>query len=176
MVIRCEDVWQELSNYIDNEVDAPRRASMEAHFAACRRCTSLLEGTRNIVRLYGDERLFPLQAGYNRRMLRRVADRIEGQRGGIYGWMMALAAAGAMAGFLFAADLPRFAAPPLRSVHSQPTVKAPAALVAVNAEGKTYHVAGCPFLHGKAQLISAAAAIQQGYSPCVHCMREALAH
>jgi anti-sigma factor RsiW len=174
MVIRCEDVWQELSNYMDNEVDAARRAAMEAHFAACRHCASLLEGTRNILQIYGDQRLFALPAGYNRRVLSRVADRIEGQRGGIYGWTMALAAAGALAGLLFAADLPRFAAPPLRSVHSQPTVKAPAGVVAVVAGGKTYHVAGCPFLHGKAQLISAAAAIQQGYSPCVHCMREAL--
>ena len=174
MVIRCEDVWQELSNYIDNEVDAPQRAAMDAHFAACRHCVSVLQGTRNVVQLYGDERMLPLPAGYKRRLLRGVADRIEGQRGGIFGWVMTLAAAGAMAGFLIAAELPRSAAPPLRSVHSQPTVKAPAGLVAVSAEGKTYHVEGCPLLHGKAQLIPATVAIQRGYTPCIHCMREAI--
>jgi anti-sigma factor RsiW len=176
MVIRCQDVWQELSNYIDNEVDAPRRASMDEHFAACRHCTSLLAGTRNIVQLYGDRRLIAPPAGYNQRVLRRVLDRIEGQRGGIYGWMMALAAAGAMAGFLFASELSRFAVPPLRSAHSQPTAKAPAGVVAVVAGGKTYHVAGCPFLHGKVQMLPTAVAIQQGYSPCIHCMRGALEH
>ena len=174
MVNRCEEVWQEVSNYIDNEVDAAQRAEMDAHAAGCKHCASLLEGTRNVVSLYGDERLFTLPAGYHRRVLGKVADRIEGQRGGIYGWVMTLAAAGALAGFLLAAELPRFSAPPLRSVHSHPTVKAPARLVAVTAEGKTYHEAGCPYIHGKVQLMNVAQAIEQGYTPCIHCMKAAL--
>ena len=32
MVVNCEQVWNEISNYLDDEVDAATRAAMEAHF------------------------------------------------------------------------------------------------------------------------------------------------
>ena len=33
--ISCVEVWREISNYVDGEVDADLRARMEAHFRAC---------------------------------------------------------------------------------------------------------------------------------------------
>ncbi len=174
MVMRCEEVWKDLSNYIDNEVDAPLRAALKEHFAGCRNCASLLEGTRNVVRLYGDERMFAPPAGFGKRMTRRVANGIEGRRGGVFGWVMAFGAATAFAVALYAAQLSGYAIQPQRSEHSHPAVRLPARLVAVNADGKTFHVAGCPFLHGKWKLVPAAEAIRDGYTPCVRCMREAL--
>jgi len=63
---------------------------------------------------------------------------------------------------------------PLRSEHSQPAVKAPDRLVAVTAEGKTFHDPSCRYIHGPVEMMTAQEAIRRGYTPCVRCMREAL--
>jgi Putative zinc-finger len=52
--MRCDEVWREVSNYLDDEVSAGLRTRMEQHFKSCKRCTAVLDGTRNVVRLVGD--------------------------------------------------------------------------------------------------------------------------
>ena len=32
MVVSCEEVWREISNYLEGDVDPSLRASMEEHF------------------------------------------------------------------------------------------------------------------------------------------------
>jgi len=61
-MLNCEQVWREISNYVDGEVDAGLRASMDEHFRTCKRCASVLAGTRNVVQLYGDERMLEFTA------------------------------------------------------------------------------------------------------------------
>ncbi len=46
--ISCLEVWREVSNFIDGEVDAELRARMEAHFKGCAHCKAILDGTRNV--------------------------------------------------------------------------------------------------------------------------------
>ena len=52
--MRCDEVWREVSNYLDDEVSAGLRTRMDQHFKSCKRCTAVLDGTRNVVRLVGD--------------------------------------------------------------------------------------------------------------------------
>ena len=49
-------------------------------------------------------------------------------------------------------------------------------MVVVAADGKTFHVAGCPFIHDKTRLrtIAAREAMREGYAPCVRCMKKYL--
>ena len=54
--MNCEQVWHEISNYIEGEVEPGLRSAMDEHFRTCKRCSSVLEGTRNVIRLYSDER------------------------------------------------------------------------------------------------------------------------
>ena len=70
--MNCEQVWREVSNYIDGDVDAALRSSMEEHFKTCQRCASVLAGTRNVVQLYGDERMLEVPAGFSRRLEKRL--------------------------------------------------------------------------------------------------------
>ena len=65
MVVNCEHVWREVSNYLDGEVDPETRIAMELHFAQCKHCTAVLDGARNVVQLYGDDRVFELPAGFS---------------------------------------------------------------------------------------------------------------
>ena len=63
------------------------RAAMDEHFRTCKRCASVLEGTRNVIQLYGDERMIEVPAGYGRRLERRLAQSsacavdVDGRRG-----------------------------------------------------------------------------------------------
>ena len=60
MKISCDEVWREISNYLEDEVSADLRTRMDQHFRGCKRCTAVLVGTRNVVRLVGDAAVFDL--------------------------------------------------------------------------------------------------------------------
>jgi hypothetical protein len=72
--INCLHVWREISNYIDEAVDPELRARMEAHFKDCNHCKAILDGTRNIVQLVGDEKTFDLPAGFSERLKKRIEE------------------------------------------------------------------------------------------------------
>ena len=38
MVVKCEQVWQEISDYLEGEVDPVLRTAMEEHIRECKRC------------------------------------------------------------------------------------------------------------------------------------------
>ena len=86
MVVKCEQVWQELSNYLEAEVNPDlRAAAMEAHFQECKRCTALLDGTRNVIHLYGDDRSLQLPAGFAAGWRRKLAEYMPNPRGNSFG-------------------------------------------------------------------------------------------
>jgi hypothetical protein len=71
--ISCEEVWQEVSNYIENALDAELRERMRLHFQQCAHCTAVLDGANNVVRLVGDDRAFAVPAGFGERLRQRLA-------------------------------------------------------------------------------------------------------
>lgn len=75
--ISCLHVWQELSNYIDGDIDPELRRRMEEHFKGCEHCGAILDGTRNVIRLVGDGRAFDLPAGFSDRLKQRLQNKIE---------------------------------------------------------------------------------------------------
>lgn len=72
MVVSCREVWREITNYIDGELDAEMQKAIEAHLDQCRHCTALLDSTRNVIVLIADERTFRLPAGFSNRMRERL--------------------------------------------------------------------------------------------------------
>jgi len=74
--LSCLEVWREVSNYIDNAVDQELRRRMEEHFKGCEHCTAVLDGTRNVVRLVGDGRVFDMPAGFGDRLKARLAQKL----------------------------------------------------------------------------------------------------
>lgn len=174
MGIKCEEVWQEISNYLEGEMDSARRAAFEEHFAACRECASVVHGTRNVLALYRDKRLFQPPAGFGERVDDRIRRQIAGQRGTAYGWVLSAAAVLILSVMLFGANRAARNLPVPLDEHSQPAVRIPVKMVAVNEEGKTFHLPTCSYLHGKWKLIPAEEAIRLGYNPCIRCMKEAL--
>jgi anti-sigma factor (TIGR02949 family) len=74
--ISCEEVWREISNYLEGEISAEMRARMEEHFKGCKHCTAVLDGTRNVVQLVGDATVFEVPAGFSNRLYRRLNRRL----------------------------------------------------------------------------------------------------
>jgi methylphosphotriester-DNA--protein-cysteine methyltransferase len=184
MVINCEQVWQDISNYLEGEVNPDLRAAMEAHFRDCKRCTAVLDGARNVIQLYGDDRSLELPAGFTAGWQSRLAEHMPNLRGAsprgtAFGWLLAAAAAALISGSFALARLDAGSVSGLRSYHAEPGTGVPdEMMVAVSADGKTFHVPGCRFLHKheneNVRLIAASEAIRQGYVPCVRCLRQYL--
>ena len=174
MVVKCEDVWREISGYMDGDLDPALKRAMEQHFAECRDCTAVRDGVRNVVALYGDEKLFTLPANFDPRLHRRLDGQIEGQRGSSLGWLVSVAAAGALAALALFSAAQNRSLPQPRAPMSQPARQRPQQLVAIVDGGKTFHRLGCPFMHGKYRMVTAEEAIREGYVPCNRCMSDAL--
>ena len=176
MVIRCEDVWREISNYLEGDVDASLRAAMDAHIQGCQRCTSVLEGTRNVLTLYGDERMIQVPLGFSHRLHRRLEGNMPGSRRTFLGWMVAAAAAVVTVGAVkLAGSLSQ--APEPRSEHAREGSGVPPDLMVVVSDGgKIFHVPDCSVIHDRAHLHTVAAreAERQGFVPCVRCLKQYL--
>ena len=74
MVVNCEQVWREISNYLEGDIEPGLRAAMEEHVRGCEHCTAVLDGTRNVVQLYGDERMIEVPLGFGQRLQRRLEE------------------------------------------------------------------------------------------------------
>lgn len=179
MVANCELVWKEISNYLEGEVEAGLRAAMDEHFRTCQRCRSVLEGTCNVTRLYGDERMTDVPAGFSSRLEHRLSrsSRVRIRQWPTWSaWLVPLAALLLIAGGVrIASSLT--ATHPLLSEHANPGHGIPDDMVVIVSTGaKDFHVAGCPFIHNKDQerTLSAKEAMREGYVPCVRCMRKYL--
>ena len=69
--ISCEEVWREISNYLEGEIGPELRARMEEHFKGCKHCTAVLDGTRNVLQLVGDATAFEVPAGFSNRLYQK---------------------------------------------------------------------------------------------------------
>jgi putative zinc finger protein len=173
MVVTCEQVWREVSNYLEGEIDPALRVALEGHVKQCKRCTAVLDGTRNVVRLYADGRMFQLPLGFSGRLRRRLAAAMPRPRGTGFGWLVAVAAAALISGSVAVANSGAFQHATPRTEHAREGKEIPARLMVIVAEdGKTFHVPGCRFIHEKQKLrtVTAQEAIREGYVPCIRCM------
>jgi anti-sigma factor RsiW len=73
--ISCIEVWREVSNFVDGEVDAGLRARMEAHFKGCAHCTAILDGMKNVVKLVGDGVEYEMPAGFSSRLQDKIKNK-----------------------------------------------------------------------------------------------------
>jgi len=178
-MLHCEEVWREVSNYVDGDVDAALRSSMEEHFRMCKRCASVLAGTRNVIQLYGDERMLEVPAGFSRRLEKRLT-KVAAVKGSGWSswsaWLVPVAAIALIAGGLKLANTFTFRNL-IKSQHALPANNIPPDLVVVVSSGsKIFHVPGCRFIHDKAseRTLTAKEAMQEGYVPCTRCLRQYL--
>ncbi len=73
----CDKIVRELSNYIEGQLEPALRAEIERHLRRCSRCAILIDSTRKLLYLVGDEKIFvpPFLGSQN---LSRLLTRAEG--------------------------------------------------------------------------------------------------
>jgi Putative zinc-finger len=180
MVVNCADVWQEVSNYVDGEVDPSLRQAIEDHVRGCKHCTAVLDGTRNVIRLYGDERFVELPVGFSQRLKLKLESQNSRSGAGrkmAWGtWALAAAAAILLFGGLWIMQSGNPSMPE-KSILAKPGKNIPPdLLVAVSGDSRVFHVPQCGLIEGKKDLktMKAGEAIQKGLVPCVQCLRQYL--
>ena len=179
MVMNCEKVWSEISNYIDGDVDTVLRTAIEEHFRTCNRCVSVLNGARNVVELYGDDRMIEVPRGFGRRLERRLSQERRGPKSSWSAWswwLIPVAALALIVGGLRWANLGT-RENPLRVEVAHARYDIPPELpVVISVSSKEFHVPGCDLIGDKEKVetMTARKAIREGYIPCAKCMRRYL--
>ena len=72
MVLECKHVWDYISGYLDDTLDAATRVHVQEHLEHCEICSAILDSTRNILILTADERVFELPVGFSERLHARL--------------------------------------------------------------------------------------------------------
>jgi hypothetical protein len=57
--ISCKRAIREVSNYIDGQIDPAVRSEIERHLHVCRRCAVVFDSTGKLLRVIGDDLVFP---------------------------------------------------------------------------------------------------------------------
>ena len=78
--IDCLEVWRQISNYLEGEVDSALRASMVSHFKDCAHCSAVLDGTRNVMKLVGDGKAFEIPAGVSQKFYKKLNDHLAARK------------------------------------------------------------------------------------------------
>jgi predicted anti-sigma-YlaC factor YlaD len=174
MGMTCQEVWRDVSHYIDDELEPLQRIAVDEHVAECRRCRAVLEGMRNVISIYQDERVFAPPPGFHERLLRRFESERKRRRNMLLGWTLAAAAAVPLTFAVLTAKKFMLGEHETRNPGrlAAPTRSETPDLVAISEDhdDKFYHVAGCSHLIGKPKFIGGEEAIREGYMPCPYCI------
>ncbi len=67
-MVSCKHVLDELSNFIDDDIDLGLKGEIEDHLKTCRRCSVLHDSLRKVLVIVADERTFEIPVGYSERL------------------------------------------------------------------------------------------------------------
>jgi hypothetical protein len=68
--VTCEQVRKELSNFLDDDVAPQLRLEILEHLSHCHCCSVLVDSTRKVLLIVGDDRVFEFPVGYSERLHR----------------------------------------------------------------------------------------------------------
>ena len=78
-MLTCKDFLKELSDYLDESLDAQVRARLEEHIAACPNCWVIADTTRRTIQIYKGMDPYPVPPDVRERLMaaleRKMADR-----------------------------------------------------------------------------------------------------
>ena len=72
MNLECKDVWEYISEYIDQRLESTVLEEVENHLENCEVCSAVLDSTRNVLVLTADNRTFELPVGFSERLHQRL--------------------------------------------------------------------------------------------------------
>jgi len=77
--IDCQEVWKEITNYIDGDLTPEMRERVDRHLKQCRHCKAVYDGSQNVVRLLGCNNAIELPTGFSQRLYGRLSAELQVQ-------------------------------------------------------------------------------------------------
>ena len=78
-LLTCKDFLKELSDYLDENLDAEVRAKLEEHITECPNCWVIADTTRKTVQIYKGMEPYPIPSDVESRLMkaleRKMAER-----------------------------------------------------------------------------------------------------
>jgi anti-sigma factor RsiW len=71
-LLTCKDFLRELSDYLDESIEAEVRAKLEQHIAECPNCWVIADTTRKTVRIYKGMDPYPVPADVEARLMKAL--------------------------------------------------------------------------------------------------------
>ncbi|MBS1859465.1 MAG: zf-HC2 domain-containing protein [Acidobacteria bacterium] len=71
-MLTCKDFLHELSEYLDENVDAELRSKLERHISECPNCWVIADTTRRTIRIYKGMDPYPIPAEVEGRLMRAL--------------------------------------------------------------------------------------------------------
>jgi len=78
-LLTCKDFLQELSEYLDDSVEAEVRAKIEAHMLECPNCWVICDTTKKTVKIYKGMDPQPVPADVEARLMAALEKKIAAQ-------------------------------------------------------------------------------------------------
>jgi len=75
-LLTCKDFMRELSDYLDESIDAEIRAKIEKHISECPNCWVIADTTRKTIRIYKGMDPQPLPADVESRLMTALQKKI----------------------------------------------------------------------------------------------------
>jgi hypothetical protein len=75
-LLTCKDFLSELSDYLDEAVDAPAKAALEEHISGCPNCWVITDTTKKTVQIYKGMEPFPIPPDVQSRLMAALEKKI----------------------------------------------------------------------------------------------------
>ena len=75
-MLTCKDFLNELSDYLDESVDAEIRAKLEQHITECPNCWVIADTTKKTIRIFKGMDLHPIPADVESRLMNALEKKI----------------------------------------------------------------------------------------------------
>jgi anti-sigma factor RsiW len=75
-LLTCKDFLSELSEYLDQTIDAGQRAKLERHITECPNCWVIADTTRKTIQIYKGMEPYPIPADVESRLMQALEKRM----------------------------------------------------------------------------------------------------
>jgi anti-sigma factor RsiW len=80
-LVNCKKAIKELSGYLDGELDAALKQTLEAHLTYCNHCHAVYDSAKKTIELYCDGKLFALPEDVRTRLHEALKRRCQQKQG-----------------------------------------------------------------------------------------------
>ncbi len=79
-MLTCKDFLHELSEYLDESIDAETRAKLDRHISECPNCWVIADTTKKTIQIYKGMDPYPIPPDVETRLMQALEKKMAGKR------------------------------------------------------------------------------------------------